>query len=441
MTQNKTYQQTLDFLYEKLPMFSRIGKAALKPDLTNTIKLCAALGNPQQKFKSVHIAGTNGKGSTSHALAAVLQQARYKTGLYTSPHLTDFRERIKVNGEMIAKEWVVRFVEDHKNLVEEIQPSFFEITVAMAFLAFAEQEVDIAIIETGLGGRLDSTNIITPILSVITNISYDHTDLLGNTLAEIAAEKAGIIKQNVPVVIGEQQDETERVFFEHSVHRQAPLYYAQSLWGMVRVKEDARYQYYKAVNNAKREMYDLKTDLQGNYQQHNIKTVLTAAELLSYAGFKITRAATIAALSNVKSTTGLQGRWQWLSEDPAIICDVAHNAAGIQEVLAQWQKLPAASKHIVIGFVKDKDVAGTLAYFPKDVFYYFCNAQIQRAMPAAELQAIAQQAGLNGEAYNSVAEAVNAARHHMSKADALLITGSFFIVGEALELMNNIVAV
>lgn len=428
------YQQTLDYLYERLPMFSRVGKAALKPDLTNTLKLCNALGNPQDKFKSVHIAGTNGKGSTSHALAAVLQDAGYKTGLYTSPHLTDFRERIRIDGIPVSKEWVVAFVERNKKLIEEVNPSFFEINVAMAFAAFAEQEADIAVIETGLGGRLDSTNVITPLLSIITNISYDHKDLLGNTLAEIAAEKAGIMKQNVPTVIGEQNDETERVFFEHSVHKQSPLYYAQSLWGMVRVDQDAKYQYYKAVNNARREMYDLHTDLLGNYQQHNLKTVLTATELLSHQGFNLTIPATIAALAKVKRTTGLRGRWDWIQEYPPIVCDVAHNPAGITEVIKQFQSITAHGKHIVIGFVKDKDIHETLALLPKDAVYYFCNADIPRALPATELKSIAEQYGLHGIAYHSVAAAVTVAKDALHKDDALLITGSFFIVGEALSM-------
>jgi dihydrofolate synthase / folylpolyglutamate synthase len=440
------YQKILDYLFERLPMFSRIGKAALKPDLTNTIKLCVALNNPQQQFKSVHIAGTNGKGSTSHALAAVFQKAGYKTGLYTSPHLVDFRERIRIDGQMVSKDWVVDFVSKNKTLIEEINPSFFEITVAMAFQAFAEQKVDIAIIETGLGGRLDSTNVITPLLSIITNISYDHKDLLGNTLPEIAAEKAGIIKQGVPVVIGEQNDETERVFFEQSVHKQATLHYAQSLWGMVRIKSDAKYQYYKAINNAKREMYDLHTDLTGNYQQHNIKTVLTAVELLSHQGFNVTTAGAIAALADVKSTTGLRGRWDWLQENPAVICDVAHNPAGLKEVLAQFKLIGAdtksripesAKKHIVLGFVKDKDVAEALALFPKDATYYFCNANIERALPANDLMEIASAIGLHGNAYPSVTDAVTAAKAAMSHDDALLITGSFFIVGDALAMFNQ----
>ena len=431
------YKETLDYLYERLPMFSRIGKAALKPDLTNTIKLCSALGNPHEKFKSVHIAGTNGKGSTSHGLAAVLQDTGYKTGLYTSPHLIDFRERIIINGEPVSKEWVVDFVAQHKDLIEEINPSFFEITVAMAFTFFAEEKVDIAIIETGLGGRLDSTNIITPLLSIITNISYDHKDLLGNTLAEIAAEKAGIIKQNVPVIIGEQNDETERIFFEQSIHKQSPMYYAQSLWGMVRIKQDSKYQYYKAVNNAKLEMYDLHTDLLGNYQQHNIKTILTASEILAHKGFELTVPATINALASVKKTTGLRGRWEWMQDSPTIICDVAHNPAGLSEVLQQWQHVEADRKHIVLGFVKDKDVVEALALFPKDAVYYFCNANIQRALPSNELKEIAEKTGITGNAYATVTGAVLAAKDNMKSTDALLITGSFFIVGEALAMLQS----
>ncbi len=434
MSDPSAYQQTLDYLYTRLPMFSRIGKAALKPDLTNTIKLCAALGNPQDKFKSVHIAGTNGKGSTSHALSAVFQDAGYKTGLYTSPHLVDFRERIRINGAPVSKEWVVDFVNTNKQLIEEVNPSFFEITVAMAFAYFAEQGVDIAVIETGLGGRLDSTNVITPVLSIITNISYDHKDLLGNTLAEIAGEKAGIIKPGIPFIVGEQNDETERVFFEHSVHKKAPLYYAQSLWGMVRINQDAKYQYYKAINNAKREMYDLHTDLLGNYQHHNLKTVLTAVEILSHKDFNLSLPAAMNALADVKKTTGLRGRWDCLQEHPTIICDVAHNPAGLNEVFQQWEQITATAKHIVVGFVKDKDISDALALFPKESTYYFCNANIERALPAAELQEMATRFGLAGHSYPTVTAAVEAAKNNMAAADALLITGSFFIVGEAMSI-------
>lgn len=439
MGNTPTYQQTLDYLYERLPMFSRIGKAALKPDLTNTLKLCSALGDPQNKFRSIHIAGTNGKGSVSHGLAASLQTGGHKTGLYTSPHLVDFRERIRINGIPVSKEWVVTFVEKIKDKIEEIQPSFFEITVAMAFDFFAEQNVDIAVIETGLGGRLDSTNIITPLLSVITNISYDHKDLLGNTLAEIANEKAGIIKPGIPVVIGEQNPETERVFFEHSVHKHSTVHYADSLWGMVRVKQDNKYQYFKAVNNARLQMHDLQTDLKGNYQQHNIKTILTVAEILSHLGFRTSVANTIAALAHVKEATGLRGRWDQLQADPLIICDVAHNPAGLQEVLTQFSNTaPKGNKHIVLGFVSDKDVEAALLLFPKDVTYYFTNAAIQRALPAAGLKEIADQMGLTGLTYPDVATAIAAAKQQMQPDDVLLITGSFFIVGEAIEAIEKV---
>lgn len=435
-----TYQQTLEYLYERLPMFSRIGKAALKPDLSNTLKLCKGLNNPENNFKSIHIAGTNGKGSVSHSLAAILQHAGYKTGLYTSPHLVDFRERIRINGQPVSEQWVIDFVTQHKQLIEEIQPSFFEITVIMAFQAFAEAGVDIAVIETGLGGRLDSTNVITPLLSIITNISYDHKDLLGNTLAEIAAEKAGIIKPGIPVVIGEQHDETERVFFEHSALKKSPLYYAQSLWGMVRVKQDLHYQYYKAVHHAKREMLDVKTDLLGNYQQHNIKTVLTSVELLASLGLDLTLGDSIDALSAVKKTTGLRGRWELLQEQPIVICDVAHNPAGMTEVVTQLNTLAqnsAIRKNIVLGFVKDKDVTEALSLLPKDATYYFCNADMPRALPAAELMAMAHNAGLQGNSYSSVHEAVIAAKQQMNSTDVLLITGSFFIVGEAMTHWNK----
>jgi dihydrofolate synthase/folylpolyglutamate synthase len=330
----------------------------------------------------------------------------------------------------------VQFVERNKYLVEEINPSFFEITVAMAFDYFAQEKVDIAIIETGLGGRLDSTNIITPLLSIITNISYDHKDLLGNTLPEIAAEKAGIIKQNVPVVIGEQHDETERVFFEHSVHKQATLYYAESLWGMVRTSQDHKYQYFKAVNKAVPEIYDLKTDLLGHYQQHNLKTILTASELISHQGYNLSIASSLKALENIMGATGLRGRWDWISQAPTIICDVAHNPAGLGEVMEQWKQVAARTKHIVIGFVKDKEVKEALALFPKDAIYYFCNADIPRALPAEELKLLATSQGLHGSAYSSVTAAITAARHAITLDDALLITGSFFIIGEAMETLD-----
>ncbi|MBS1773243.1 MAG: bifunctional folylpolyglutamate synthase/dihydrofolate synthase [Bacteroidetes bacterium] len=418
-------------------MFSRIGKAALKPNLDNTIKLCDACGNPQEKFKSIHIAGTNGKGSVSHMLSAVLQESGYKTGLYTSPHLVDFRERIRINGKPVSKEWVIDFVEKYKTQIEEVQPSFFEITVAMAFTAFAEEQVDIAVIETGLGGRLDSTNIITPVLSIITNISYDHTDLLGDTLGAIAAEKAGIIKQQVPVVVGQQHPETETVFFEHAIHKQTTVYYADAMWDLVRTGGNHTHQYYKAVNRAKREMEDISADLQGSYQYHNIKTVLAAIDILTAGGqWNIPFASTQRALSKVKKLTGLHGRWDILHHHPLMIADVGHNIAGITEVVSQWEKVNAESKHIVIGFVKDKDIDAVLNLLPKNDTYYFCNANIERALPASELKKKADAVGLNGNTYKSVADAVMSARNAVNQNDAVLITGSFFIVGEALEYLN-----
>jgi dihydrofolate synthase/folylpolyglutamate synthase len=437
MQATTNYEQTVNYLYEQLPMFTRIGAAAFKKDLTNTIKLCAHLGNPQERFKSIHIAGTNGKGSVSHMLAAIFQSAGYRVGLYTSPHLVDFRERIRIDGEPVSKEWVVDFVAAHKDFIEEVEPSFFEITVAMAFAAFAEQEVDIAIIETGMGGRLDSTNVITPLLSIITNIGYDHMDFLGNTLAEIAAEKAGIIKPGVPVVIGEQHPETERVFFEHSVHKQSVLYFAESMWDMVRTGIDLQYQSFKTIHRARREMHNLATDLLGDYQAANIKTVLAAREVLISTGLaELPLDVTLSALSKVKKLTGLRGRWDVLQNEPLIIADVAHNPAGLTGAIKQWGDVTAKRKHIVIGFVKDKDIQAALALLPADNVYYFCNADIPRALPAAQLQQLASAQGLQGDAYPGVADAVRAAREALGKDDALLITGSVFVTGEAIEYLN-----
>ena len=428
-----TYADALNYIYEKLPLYSRIGKAALKPDLTNTLALCSELGDPQQKFRSIHVAGTNGKGSVSHGLAAICAGAGYKTGLYTSPHLIDFRERIRINGESVPEQWVLDFVNRMASAIDRIQPSFFEITVAMAFQWFAEQQVDIAVIETGLGGRLDSTNIIAPILSVITNISYDHKDLLGDTLAQIASEKAGIIKPGVPVIIGEQHEETERVFFEHSVRKQSPLYYAQSAWELARSGQDLHGQRFKAVSQLTGAIMNIETDLAGDYQSHNLKTILTSVEHLNTLGLTLPLDGCIAALKNVRQATGLMGRWQVVSEDPVMVCDVAHNPAGLKEVFGQWSRIPAETRHIITGFVRDKDVQEALTLFPGDALYYFTNAAIPRALHADELQCMAASTGLLGAAYPTVADAIRAARTAMNPADVLLITGSFFVVGEALE--------
>lgn len=432
------YQEALRYLYDHLPMFSKLGKDAIKKDITNVRRLCTAVGDPQEKFKSVHIAGTNGKGSTSHMLAAVLQSCGYKVGLYTSPHLVDFRERIRINGVPVSKQWVVDFISRHQSLIDDVAPSFFEVTVAMAFQFFADEQVDIAVVETGLGGRLDSTNIITPILSLITNISYDHKDVLGSSLREIATEKAGIIKEKVPVLIGEQQEETANVFFETSVHRQSAIYYAQSLWDLVRVRTEGGNAHYKAIHKARREMHDLHTDVLGSYQVHNIKTVLAAAEILNErSGLRLPLEQVLDAFGRTKALTGLRGRWEQLSQQPLVIADVAHNPAGVQEVLAQWQAVDAARKHIVVGFVKDKDVAEALSLFPKEAIYHFCNAQIPRALPAADLAVIAQNLGLQGSVYATIANAVDYAKTSLSPDDALLITGSFFVVGEALQYLER----
>ena len=431
------YRQTLEYLYTRLPMFSRIGAAALKPDLTNTLALCAALGNPERKFRSIHIAGTNGKGSTSHMLAAIMQNAGFKTGLYTSPHLVDFRERIRINGEPVSEEFVNRFVAAQKPLIESVSPSFFEITVAMAFAAFAEAEVDIAIIETGLGGRLDSTNVITPELSIITNISLDHTDLLGNTIAEIAREKAGIIKSSIPVIIGIATDEAKAVFDTTATDRQAPIYYSAERWTLSRLKDSNPGLQHFTATSPNDLLLDIITDLTGSYQQDNIAAVLTAVEILTNQGWPLKLDKAAAALRAVKNTTGLRGRWDVLQNSPLIIADVAHNPAGLETVLKDWKHIPAKKKHIVVGFVRDKDVAAALALFPSDAVYYFCAADTPRALPAAELAAIAMESGLTGTVYPSVTEAVLTARAQLRTDDALLITGSFFIVGEAMQTFSG----
>lgn len=425
-----------------LPMFSKVGQGAIKKGLDNIIKLCAALGDPQLKFPSIHIAGTNGKGSTSHMIAGALQQAGYRTGLYTSPHLVDLTERVRINGQPVSEQFVIDFVEKTKSLVAEMEPSYFELNVAMAFVAFAEAKVDVAVIETGLGGRLDSTNIITPVLSVITNIGLDHTQILGDTLPLIAAEKAGIIKEKVPVVIGETHPETEQVFFLHALARHTAVLYADSIWDLVRVKQDVHFQYYKAIHKGEQQMYDLKTDLMGNFQTHNIKTVLTACAVLAQSGWNLPLDTVIQSLGMVKTLTGLRGRWEIVQQDPYIILDVAHNPDGMEylqsnlEALAQL-KGDVATLHIICGFVSDKDVRQALSYFPKNARYYFTQAHVPRAMSFEELNSIGRELSLDGDGYAGVPEALEQARSHMNTQDVLLITGSFFIVGEAIATLEH----
>ena len=434
-----TYQQTINYLYAQLPMYSRIGAAAYKEDLHNTIALCNAIDNPQTKFKSIHIAGTNGKGSTSHMLAAMLQQAGYKTGLYTSPHLKDFRERIKINGEMISEDFVVDFVERTKTVSEEIKPSFFELTVAMAFDYFEKEKIDIAIIETGLGGRLDSTNIITPLLSIITNIGYDHMDLLGNTLEKIASEKAGIIKPNVPVIIGEYLPETKNIFIEKATQCHAPIYFAQDEYAVSNIHYTMQLLSCDITSTEHNITETFELDLNGFYQTKNIRTVLRAEGILTQLGFPIKNEDEKQALKKVKKLTGLYGRWDVISSNPTIILDVAHNEDGIKQLLNQLSIVSRESSvvsrekaalHFIIGMVKDKDISKVLSILPKNAQYYFCNAHIERALPHKELLQKAKIFELNGESFDDVNEAIKAAKLNAAADGIIIVCGSVFLVAE-----------
>jgi dihydrofolate synthase/folylpolyglutamate synthase len=425
------YSQTLDYLLTKLPMYSRIGAAAYREDLTNTILLSESIGNPERQFRSVHIAGTNGKGSTSHMLASIFQEAGYKTGLYTSPHLKDFRERIRINGKMIDEAAVCDFVDRIRPVSEAIDPSFFEVTVAMAFDYFARNKVDIAIVEVGLGGRLDSTNIITPDLSVITNISYDHMNLLGDTLPAIAGEKAGIIKKNIPVVIGEHHPETAPVFEEKAKKEDAPLTFADrhryvTDWKYGRHTLDVEIATSPVAADV--EWYTL--DLAGIYQTRNLLTVLEAVHMLRGRGWKLEPPMVHRALRQVKHLTGLHGRWEIIHEHPDIVLDVAHNEDGIRQLLQQIEVTDHEELHIVLGLVKDKAIGTILSLLPSQGAYYFTRAQIPRALPQEELAAQAAAAGLKGHAYPTVIEALQAAKAAAKPKDLIVVCGSVFVVGE-----------
>jgi dihydrofolate synthase / folylpolyglutamate synthase len=427
-----TYQETLNYLYTQLPMFHRIGAAAYKVDLKNTLQLCELLNHPERKFKSIHIAGTNGKGSTSHMLAAVLQTAGYKTGLYTSPHLKDFRERIRINGKMMEEEKVTAFVQEYKAAFEEIQPSFFEWTVGLAFNYFAEEKIDIAIIETGLGGRLDSTNVITPLLSVITNIGWDHMNLLGETLEKIAIEKAGIIKQNIPVVIGETQQEVQGVFIDKAKACNGEISFADSKWKAEEMSHDDTFLSLDMYKNSVLRYPNVKLDLTGIYQKKNIVTVLESIEVIKSNGFHIEDGHIYSALQNVKSLTGLKGRWQKLSDKPLTYCDVGHNRDGIHDVLEQIMRTHHNHLHFVLGMVNDKDVSGVLSLLPNNATYYFCKADIPRAMDAEELKVHAATYYLSGKTFPSVRDAYNAARANADENDLVFVGGSTFVVAEVL---------
>lgn len=430
------YNETLKYMYEALPMFHRIGPAAYKANLNNTLAICALLNNPEKKFKSIHIAGTNGKGSTSHMLASVLQEAGYKVGLYTSPHLKDFRERIRINGKMISKKYVIDFVEKHKADFKKIQPSFFEMTVGLAFNYFAQKKVDVAVIETGLGGRLDSTNVITPDISIITNISYDHTSLLGNTLPQIAAEKAGIIKRKGLVVIGEAQKETKKTFYNKAKQQDAVLFYADQIIDLKVIKRTPGYlqfNLYQKMPGNKLLGRNVKCVLTGEYQYKNIKTVVAAVKLLNERkGYNISVKALEDGLKNVIKNTALMGRWQILNKKPLTIADTGHNEAGIKEVVKQIEITPYKKLHIVFGVVNDKDVSGILKLMPKNATYYFCKANLPRAMDEKELAQKALNAGLKGSVYASVKQAVSATQANAKQGDLIFIGGSTFVVAEAI---------
>lgn len=425
-----TYQQTIDYLFTRLPMFSRIGAAAIKKDLHNTIALCDALGNPQLKFKSIHIAGTNGKGSVSHMLAGILQTAGYKTGLYTSPHLQDFRERIRINGEMVSEAFVVDFTRRIQPLIEELEPSFFEITVAMAFEWFAQQQVYVAVIETGLGGRLDSTNVITPVLSVITNIGWDHMALLGNTLPLIASEKAGIIKNNVPVVIGETNEETKPVFLETAAQRRASVHLAEEEWKSVAQQSALGFLSVSLQETATGKHYSYDLDLKGFYQSKNLKTVLSAVWQLQQQGWLISEQHLYNALRRVQQQTGLQGRWEVLQQKPMLVLDVGHNEDGVRQIVQQLQQSQFEHLFIILGMVKDKDVEQVLSLLPTDANYFFTQAHLPRALPSTELAEKAKRTGLNGVVCENVNTAIKAALQKAGSNDLVLVCGSVFLVGE-----------
>ena len=424
------YNETLNWMFNKLPMYQRIGASAYKADLNTTIEIINYLDNPQDSFKSIHIAGTNGKGSTSHSLASVFQEAGYKTGLYTSPHLRDFRERIRINGEMIPENDVVEFIKQHKNKLEELELSFFEMTVAMAFDYFRKEKVDIAIIEVGMGGRLDSTNVINPELCVITNISLDHVKFLGENEEQIAAEKAGIIKTETPVVIGETQDNCKNVFINTAKDKNSPIFFADQI--MDCQKENTysiEHQKFNVFKNSKQYLNDIKYPLLGNYQKKNLATVICALDILKES-FKIDDNHIINGLANVVTNTGLMGRWQVINRNPLAIADTGHNVAGINEVNRQLAETKYNKLHFVLSVVNDKDIDGILQLLPKDAEYYFCKADIPRGLSVNILAEKAKICGLKGNSYESVRLAYSTALGNAHDGDLVFVGGSNFTVAE-----------
>lgn len=430
-----TYEQTLHYLYTQLPMFQRVGPVAFKKDLTNTLKLCEVLGNPQQKFSSIHIAGTNGKGSTAHLIAAVLQARGLKVGLYTSPHYRDFRERIKINGVYISEANVVNFVAKNQPHFERIKPSFFEITVAMAFDYFAKEEVDFAIIETGLGGRLDSTNILQPALSVITNISFDHQQFLGDTLPKIAGEKAGIIKEKTPVIIGEEQPESKPVFIQKAQEMNAPIHFAENTLSATLLRKRFDGQFFEIKEGQRILFSNIKLNLIGNFQKKNMLTALQAIlifdEIQGTPIFESLQSIK-AGFKKVKSLTNFIGRWEKLGENPTILCDSAHNEAGLTLAMEEVKALSFEKLHIVMGVVNDKDVGKVFKIFPKDATYYFAKPNIPRGLDAQILKEKAAAFGVEGQVFESVKSALLGAKKAANKEDLIYVGGSTFVVAEVI---------
>jgi folylpolyglutamate synthase/dihydrofolate synthase len=428
-----TYKQTLDFLFSRLPAYHRIGSAAYKNNLDNSYALDSYFGHPHRKYPTIHVAGTNGKGSVSHMIASILQEAGFRTGLYTSPHLRDFRERIRINGEMIPKKDVTAFVGKHYGMIEELKPSFFEMTVAMAFDYFACANVNIAVIEVGLGGRLDSTNIITPVLSVITNIGHDHMDLLGNTLGKIASEKAGIIKHKTPVVIGETQEETREIFESAAAKNRSLIFFADTnIECSIRQPDKlSRERQYHLRNIAEDKTISGSIPLGGDYQEKNLKTVCQAFSILR-SEFGLSDENFVAGIRKVIVNTGLQGRWQILRTKPLVICDTGHNKEGLEFVTRQLAALNSPKLHMVIGFVSDKDLSLLFPLLPRDAEYYFTRASIPRALDEKILRSMASESGLYGNCFSSVGKALDAATRKAGPEDVIFVGGSTFVVAEVI---------
>ncbi len=421
------YQETITYLYNSAPLFRNIGQGAYKEGLSNTLALDEHFGHPHRAFRTIHVGGTNGKGSCSHTLAAILQEAGYRVGLYTSPHLVDFKERIRVNGAPIEEQFVVDFVARHREFFEPLHPSFFELTTAMALLYFAEQQVDVAVIEVGLGGRLDCTNIISPDLAVITNISFDHVGLLGDTLAKIASEKAGIIKSSTPVIIGEHNEETYPVFKAEAEAKQAPITFAQErpLWSDKRGTTD--YDIYQTLPYG-----ELRVELRGYCQEKNVNTILHAIAALQEAGYHLGEEAVRGGFANVCCLTGLMGRWQQLHTEPRLVCDTGHNTGGFQYIVPQLLAQPCKRLRIVFGMVNDKDIRGVLRLMPEEATYYFCQASVARALDSSALQEVAREFGLQGAAYPTVQAATEAALAGADAEDFIYVGGSSFVVADLL---------